>query len=54
MRLLTDLPDAAEDISVWKKANVQVWGEDVVESANFLISEERCGIHTLLASVRVR
>ena len=40
MRQLTDLPNAVEDISVWEDANVQVWGEDVVESADFLISEE--------------
>ena len=40
MRLLTDLPNAVEDISIWEDADVQIWGEDVMESSDFLISEE--------------
>ena len=40
MRLLTDLPDAVEDISIWEEADVQICGEDVMESPDFLISEE--------------
>ena len=33
------LPDTVKDVSVWEDSDVEVWGEDVVESPNLLISE---------------
>jgi hypothetical protein len=45
---------AVENIHVREDSDIQVWSQNVVESTNFLISEKSVGIHTLLASVRVK
>ena len=44
-------PDAEEHVAVRKDPDVEVWCENVVESSNFLVSEESVW-HPHLARVR--
>ena len=50
---VTILPDAVEDIAVWKYSDVDIGDEDVVEPALLLVPEERVR-HPDLLRVRHR